>query len=182
MCHRPVRNFLYRWGNWVTQRWRSVGHLVSRVEEVRRRSWLAELRLGDPYSDCCYLLLKIWGMVVTFCLPRLPGLQVQSAGRSLQVSCSLLSKIKLSRKPEQSGLQKLCSAECSVEWSSSPVTSVSLTCVFVRAEQGVLLLPKIWKNLVSRSTSWLSDHNWSSSIINVGSKMRAAVKVEQKRI
>lgn len=146
------------------------------VEEAALRFWLAELWLGDQIG---ILFLKAWGMKAwwshfthLFCLPCWHSL----LGRSFWITWSIQnllpiytnpfgSKLKTPQKSQKTVLPKLCSSE----WSSCPDTAVLLTGVFLKAEQGLLLLPKISLEYFTE-LSVLNQSNCSSDVISEDAK------------
>jgi len=119
-----------------------------------------DLWLGDPSSGLRPIPepLRHEGMIAPLYSPLLPGLLIQSpeglceslvpsrtSYQSTQTHLDL--KLKLSRKPEQPGFPKPCSAER----SRSLNTFVFLTGAVLKAEQGLLLLAKIFQKLILSS-------------------------------
>lgn len=70
------------------------------------------------------------------------------------------------KTPQESQNKTVFPKLCSAGWSSCPDTAVLLTDVFLKAEQGLLLLPKISLGFFYRVVCLESDCKYSSNVIS----------------
>lgn len=135
------------------KRWCHLVHLLRWVEEAALRFWQAELWLGGSCSGSYSWKPEAWRhhchtsftsstwLADTASLGGLSESLVPSRTSYHSFYTDPFgSKIKT---PQESQNKTVFPKLCSAGWSSCPDTAVLLTDVFLKAEQGLLLLPKI---------------------------------------